>query len=66
MRFRTISEGSAEGTVALAGARDEVGGLIGAGEEWKGQIDRQLADADIILLLVSADSLPPIIAGARR
>jgi TIR domain len=29
--------------------------MIGAGEEWKGQIDRQLAEADIILLLVSAD-----------
>ena len=29
--------------------------MIGAGEEWKGQIDRQLAAADIILLLVSAD-----------
>jgi sulfatase-modifying factor enzyme 1/TIR domain-containing protein len=29
--------------------------MIGAGDEWKGQIDRQLAAADIILLLVSAD-----------
>jgi TIR domain len=29
--------------------------MIGAGDEWKGQIDRQLASADIILLLVSAD-----------
>jgi formylglycine-generating enzyme required for sulfatase activity len=29
--------------------------MIGAGNEWKGQIDRQLAAADIILLLVSAD-----------
>jgi hypothetical protein len=29
--------------------------MIGAGDEWKGEIDRQLAEADIILLLVSAD-----------
>ena len=31
--------------------------MIGAGDEWKGHIDRQLAAADIILLLVSADFL---------
>ncbi|TAK63714.1 MAG: TIR domain-containing protein [Bacteroidetes bacterium] len=30
---------------------------IGAGEEWKGQIDENLEQADIILLLVSADFL---------
>ena len=30
---------------------------IGAGEEWKEQIDEQLNSADIILLLVSADFL---------
>jgi tetratricopeptide (TPR) repeat protein len=29
--------------------------MIGAGADWKGQIDRQLATADIVLLLVSAD-----------
>jgi TIR domain/NB-ARC domain len=28
---------------------------IGAGNDWRGQIDRRLAEADIILLLVSAD-----------
>jgi hypothetical protein len=30
---------------------------IVAGQEWKGQIDRHLDEADIILLLVSADFL---------
>jgi hypothetical protein len=30
-----------------------------AGQEWKGQINRHLDEADIILLLVSADFLVP-------
>jgi hypothetical protein len=30
---------------------------IGAGEEWRGAIDRRLDEADLILLLVSADFL---------
>ena len=33
-----------------------------AGQEWKGQINRHLNEADIILLLISADFLPPTIA----
>ena len=31
--------------------------VIGAGEEWRGAIDRRLDEADLILLLVSADFL---------
>jgi hypothetical protein len=31
--------------------------MIGAGGDWKGEIDRNLASADIVLLLVSADFL---------
>jgi hypothetical protein len=31
--------------------------MIAAGDEWKGAIDRHLEEADIILLLVSADFL---------
>jgi hypothetical protein len=31
--------------------------VIGAGEEWRGAIDRHLEEADVILLLVSADFL---------
>jgi hypothetical protein len=31
--------------------------MIGAGEEWRGAIDRHLEEADVILLLVSADFL---------
>ena len=34
--------------------------MIGAGDEWKGQIDRHLAAADIILLLLSADMIARI------
>jgi hypothetical protein len=31
--------------------------MIGAGGDWRGEIDRNLASADIVLLLVSADFL---------